>query len=150
MSYRIASSVATGRIEATIEPPERTPPRQIVLRLRHPEGKPIKRVFVNGDMICAFLSRDGGRSWEPIARKGPQHFGAAIHPRREGWIYMTLCEGAPEAGLWLSKDHGKTWAPFDALPFANIQRLTFDPADDRAMYVTTFGGSVWKVPVEPK
>lgn len=93
---------------------------------------------------------DGGQSWERIARKGPQHFGATLHPNREGWIYMTLCEGAPEAGLWLSKDRGKTWAPFDDLPFANIQRLTFDPADDRVMYVTTFGGSVWKGPVEPE
>ncbi len=49
VSYRIASSVAAGRIEATIEPPQRTPPRQIVMRLRHPEGKPIKQVFVNGE-----------------------------------------------------------------------------------------------------
>ena len=62
---------------------------------------------------------------------------------------MTLCEGAPGAGLWLSKDNGVTWMPFDGLPFSNIQRVVFDPDDPKVMYVTTFGGSVWKGPVEP-
>ena len=87
---------------------------------------------------------DGGTTWKRIARKGPQHFGAYLHPSHPGWIYMTLCEGAPGAGLWLSKDHGNTWQPFDQLPFCNIQRVTFDPRDQNVIYVTTFGGSVFK------
>jgi hypothetical protein len=37
-----------GHIEASIEPPARTPPNEIVLRLRHPEGKPMQAVTVNG------------------------------------------------------------------------------------------------------
>ena len=48
VSYRIVSHVAAGRIEATIEPPTRNPPEAIVLRLRHPEGKPMAAVTVNG------------------------------------------------------------------------------------------------------
>jgi hypothetical protein len=47
-SYRIASRVKKGFIEAHIEPPTRSAPKAIVLRLRHPEGKPIKKVTVNG------------------------------------------------------------------------------------------------------
>ncbi len=47
VSFRINSAVVQGQITATIEPPARTSPRQIVLRLRHPEGKPIARVTVN-------------------------------------------------------------------------------------------------------
>ncbi|MGI6414942.1 MAG: NPCBM/NEW2 domain-containing protein [Thermoguttaceae bacterium] len=47
VSYQIASSVAQGRIEARIEPPARQPER-IVLRLRHPKGRPIRAVQVNG------------------------------------------------------------------------------------------------------
>jgi hypothetical protein len=62
---------------------------------------------------------------------------------------MTLTEGAPGAGLWLSRDNGVTWRAFDDLPFANIQRVTFDPADEQRMFVTTFGGSVWHGPVQP-
>ncbi|MBN2137545.1 MAG: hypothetical protein JW720_07045 [Sedimentisphaerales bacterium] len=92
---------------------------------------------------------DGGKSWRRIGRQGRQTFGGYFHPRHKGWIYMTLTEGAPGAGLWLSKDDGVSWEAFDGLPFSNAQRVTFDPADDEVIYVTTFGGSVWRGPVVP-
>jgi len=62
---------------------------------------------------------------------------------------MTLTEDAPGAGLWLSRDNGKTWRAFDELPFSNIQRVEFDPASDAVIHVTTFGGSVWRGPATP-
>jgi photosystem II stability/assembly factor-like uncharacterized protein len=94
-------------------------------------------------------SEDGGRRWDRIGRQGRQTFGGYFHPKNQGWIYMTLTEGAPDAGLWLSRDNGHSWQPFDELPFSNIQRVVFDPADEARMYVTTFGGSVWHGPVVP-
>ncbi len=97
-----------------------------------------------------YRTDDGGRSWRRIGRQGRQTFGGYFHPRRNGWVYMTLTEGAPDAGLWLSRDDGQTWQAFDELPFSNVQRLTFDPSDDGVMYVTTFGGSVWRGPVAPQ
>jgi hypothetical protein len=48
VSYEIISSVGSGHIDAVIEPPARTRPKAIVLRLRHPEGKAIKSVSVDG------------------------------------------------------------------------------------------------------
>ena len=60
---------------------------------------------------------------------------------------MTLTEDAPGAGLWLSKDNGQTWKAM-GLPFSNAQRVHFDPANDKIIYVTTFGGSVWRGPAE--
>jgi hypothetical protein len=48
VSYRINSHVTQGYIEAEIQPPTRQPPKTIVLRLRHPEGKPMRAVTVNG------------------------------------------------------------------------------------------------------
>lgn len=48
VSYRITSSVQQGFIEALIEPPARTTPEELVIRLRHPEEKPIQKVTVNG------------------------------------------------------------------------------------------------------
>ncbi len=48
VSYGIRSSVGQGFIEATIEPPTRSQPKQIVLRLRHPNGKAMQSVAVNG------------------------------------------------------------------------------------------------------
>lgn len=97
-----------------------------------------------------YLTENGGATWRRIGREGPQTFGGYFHPRRQGWIYMTLTEAAPGAGLWLSRDHGKTWQPFLDLPFSNIQRVAFDPSKDDVIHVTTFGGSVWRGPAAPR
>jgi photosystem II stability/assembly factor-like uncharacterized protein len=96
-----------------------------------------------------YRTADGGKTWALLARKGPEHFGAAYHPARKGWIYMTLTEGAPECGLYLSRDDGRTWEPFAGLPFANIQRVHFVPGDVGRIHVTTFGGSVFRGPAQP-
>ena len=48
VGYRITSHVREGHIDASIEPPRSQPPREIVLRLRHPDGKPLRTVTVNG------------------------------------------------------------------------------------------------------
>jgi hypothetical protein len=53
-SYEITSRLAQGFIETRVEPPTRERPRQIVLRLRHPEGKPVQSVTVNGKRHSAF------------------------------------------------------------------------------------------------
>ncbi len=96
-----------------------------------------------------YRTEDGGKTWERIGREGRQTFGGYFHPKHDGWIYMTLTEGAPGAGLWLTRDNGRTWEAFHDLPFSNIQRVVFDPSDEAVMYVTTFGGSVWRGPVVP-
>jgi hypothetical protein len=54
----ITSHLAQGFIEARIEPPTREKPRQVILRLRHPQGKPIESVTVNGRRHLSF---DGDR-----------------------------------------------------------------------------------------
>ncbi|MCL2646457.1 MAG: hypothetical protein FWD61_05555 [Phycisphaerales bacterium] len=95
-----------------------------------------------------YRTKDGGKSWNLLTRNGPQHFGAYLHPSRPGWIYATLCENSPDYGLFLSKDDGKTFKPVRGMPFDNAMRVTFDPADANTIYVSTFGGSVWKGPAE--
>ena len=61
---------------------------------------------------------------------------------------MTLTEEAPGAGLWLSRDEGKSWTSFAEVPFANIQRVEFG-ADETVIHLTTFGGGVWRGPTVP-
>ena len=90
-------------------------------------------------------TRDGGTTWTQLLRKGSEHFGAYLHPKHPRWIYATLTEGPPDAGLWLSQDDGATWKAMN-LPFSNAQRVAFDPTDDSTIYVSTFGGGVWKGP----
>jgi hypothetical protein len=48
VSYSITSSVASGHIDAEIQPPTRETLNRLVIRLRHPEGKAICSVTVNG------------------------------------------------------------------------------------------------------
>ena len=48
VSYTITSAAARGQIEAVIQPPVGEPPERIVVRLRHPDGKPMQSVTVQG------------------------------------------------------------------------------------------------------
>jgi hypothetical protein len=87
---------------------------------------------------------DSGKTWKRVAREGAEHFGAYFDPKRPDWVYMTLTEGAPGPSLWLSPDRGDTWRAIETFPFANTQRVQFDPTDPDVVYVTTFGGSVFR------
>jgi hypothetical protein len=59
VSYKITSAVAQGRIEAEINPPSRHAPKRLVLRLRHPDGKPLRAVEINGRDSRDFDPREG-------------------------------------------------------------------------------------------
>ncbi len=48
VSYRVTSHLTRGQIEAEVQPPTERPLLRIVLRLRHPDGRPIAGVTVNG------------------------------------------------------------------------------------------------------
>ena len=55
VSYTIRSATPSGRIDAEIQPPSPSMElRSIVLRLRHPDGKPIRGVTVQGQPHHAF------------------------------------------------------------------------------------------------
>ena len=71
LSLRITSAAARGEIRAAVTPPDRNPPRTIYLRLRHPKGKPIKSVTLNGKPYERF---DAEKEWIvlPGTVLGPQ------------------------------------------------------------------------------
>lgn len=56
VGYKIVSHVRDGYIEASIESPTRTPPKHVVIRIRHPEGRPMKSVTVDGKPHTGFDS----------------------------------------------------------------------------------------------
>lgn len=119
----------------------------------HPENSSV--IFVGaahaggGSQEGLWRTKDGGATWQKVGRFGREHFGAYFHPKNSNWVYATMCEGAPDWALWLSTDGGNTWKPFQSFPFGNTQRVTVDPDDPNVIYVTTFGGSVFKGPAVP-
>ena len=60
MSMSIKSSAASGSIEMTIDPPTRRAPGAIYARFRHPDGKTITRVTVDGQPWDKF---DAAKEW---------------------------------------------------------------------------------------
>jgi len=50
------------------------------------------------------------------------------------------------SGVYITSDGGDTWKPFESFPFSNTQRVLVAPDDDNTIYVSTFGGSVFKGP----
>jgi len=47
-SFYIEGLNSNNEINAMVETPDRNPPQQLILRFRHPSGKPMKSVTVNG------------------------------------------------------------------------------------------------------
>ena len=63
-----------------------------------------------------------------------------VDPLRSDTVYT----GVTTHGLFVSHDAGSSWQEVRGIPFTGCQRVAFDPADPAAIWVTTFGGGVWK------
>ncbi len=70
----------------------------------------------------------------------PYGFAPSIDPGNTNNVYYST----ENQGLFKSANNGATWARETGIPFASIQRVTFDTS---GIYVTTFGGGVWKQPL---
>jgi hypothetical protein len=60
VSVQLTSAAATGRITATIDFEDARRPRTLMVRLRHPEGKTLGSVSVNG---TPWTDWDAGKEW---------------------------------------------------------------------------------------
>jgi len=70
LSATLESQVSSGRILATIQMPGRSRPKSLLVRLRHPERKPMRSVTVNGALWKDFdASKEWVRVIEPAAGK---------------------------------------------------------------------------------
>lgn len=59
-SFSIVSRAAAGAIDATIDMPARRAPSSLIVRLRHPEGRKLRAVTVNGR---AWTDFDADKEW---------------------------------------------------------------------------------------
>lgn len=71
LSFTIDSRVGEGRIQTDIAMPDIRLPRSLILRLRHPEAKPIQSATVNGKSWTNF---DTGKEWIVIPGPDQNHY----------------------------------------------------------------------------
>ncbi len=96
-----------------------------------------------------YRSTDDGATWKRVLKEDdlPQELSTYAHalfvtvdPRDPKTVYL----GATTHGLFVTHDGGTKWREVPGIPFAGCQRVAFDPLDRAALWVTTFGGGVWK------
>lgn len=68
LSYTLESQVSAGTMTASIELSDRNPPAELRIRFRHPQGKPIRSVLVNGKSWKDF---DVKKEWVNIGNPAP-------------------------------------------------------------------------------
>ncbi|HLJ10348.1 MAG TPA: hypothetical protein VKU82_04130, partial [Planctomycetaceae bacterium] len=68
VTYSINSHVKDGTIEARIDSPMRSSPQALVIRLRHPEEKKMRRVTVNGRETRDFNAEQNTIKLEPVSQ----------------------------------------------------------------------------------
>ncbi|MFB3893695.1 MAG: WD40/YVTN/BNR-like repeat-containing protein [Phycisphaerae bacterium] len=103
----------------------------------------------------AWLSTDGGKTWTQtlndtdVGKWIPPSYVHAIsvrfHPDQPNVAYLGTL-----SGLWYSKDAGKTWKPYEQVPFRAICTVSFDPANTKQAYICTQGVSVLRGPYLPQ
>jgi photosystem II stability/assembly factor-like uncharacterized protein len=89
-----------------------------------------------------FLSTDGGGSWRNVFDESQHVYDLTIHPRNPRELYVCGFDSA----AYRSVDGGATWARIRGYNFKWGHRVIIDPTAPDQIYVTTFGGSVWRGP----
>ena len=99
-----------------------------------------------------YRTTNGGKTWDnptiDYDRKLCDYIEGmtvTIHPRKRGVVFFC----SHTHGMFLSRDSGKTWAalgPLKSPPFMSCTRIYWDPEDAATVYVTTFGGGIWRGP----
>ena len=96
----------------------------------------IKGVLTRGGL---YKSADRGETWANILeKKGPQRI--TIEAANPKCIYVTT----EDSGVYRTTDGGIVWNHLEGPPFTNCIGVSIDPDDRETVWVTTFGGGVWK------
>ncbi|MHC4714610.1 MAG: putative Ig domain-containing protein, partial [Planctomycetota bacterium] len=91
---------------------------------------------------------NGGTTWTHVFDVF-DCYGVDMDPEDHTRIYATIAQGeiySTEGGAYISEDSGQTWTKLPGYPFERYgpNYTCFDVDDSEVVYITTFGGGVWK------
>jgi len=89
-----------------------------------------------------FVSDDGGAHWRLTLAAAVHAYDVTGDARAPSVLYACGFDRA----AWRSDDRGETWARLAGFAVRAGHRVTPDPSDPARVYVTTFGGGVWRGP----
>ncbi len=84
-------------------------------------------------------STDGGKSWQTVF-PGKACWGVYLHPANPETVFAATYD----QGLYRSLDGGKNWEALEDYPAPSPISITFDPKEPEVLYVSNFGGSVYR------
>jgi photosystem II stability/assembly factor-like uncharacterized protein len=93
-----------------------------------------------------YLSEDAGKSWKHVLDHDRHVYDITIDPRDAKILYAA----GFESSAWISHDAGEHWIRIPGFNFKWGHRVTPDPDNPKAIYITTFGGGVWHGSVDGK
>ena len=86
-------------------------------------------------------SQNAGESWQPVALLGLGIRTIVQHPDNSDLLAL----GTEDDGVFISKDHGKTWQQkVQGLTHKTVYALSFSPENESTIYVGTFQGGIFK------
>ena len=98
----------------------------------------------NGEAGGIALSTDGGHTWRWVLQRDRHIYDVTIDPRNPGILYAA----GFESSAWISRDRGEHWARIPGFNFKWGHRVQPDPDNPDKVYITTFGGGVWHLPLD--
>lgn len=101
---------------------------------------------MHGDGGGIFLSPDGGKTWKNLFDGDRHVYDVTIDPRDPNILYAA----GFESSAWRSIDRGVHWTRIPGFNFKWGHRVIPDPLDSQRVFITTFGGSVWRGMVSGK
>jgi photosystem II stability/assembly factor-like uncharacterized protein len=100
----------------------------------------------HGDGGGIYLSTDAGKTWKQVLDRDRHIYDITIDPRDAKILYAA----GFESSAWISNDAGEHWSRIPGFNFKWGHRVTPDPDNPKAIYITTFGGGVWHGSVDGK
>jgi photosystem II stability/assembly factor-like uncharacterized protein len=124
----------------------RATPEQDEAEVKNPHEASVrgKPGIFNGGGGGIAVSVDGGHNWRWSLDRDRHIYDVTIDPTDP----RTLYAAGFESSAWISHDKGEHWAKIPAFNFKWGHRVQADPEDSGKVYVTTFGGGVWHIPIE--